>query len=663
MLYILRILITIIVLLISFLICSTLNFNNINKKRIYLYSLISVFPFIINQECSFSRGFEKNLLQDCFNYFNFFAVILPFLFYFSIRYIKENFIKKETSYYSIYISTPAAFFSLILILGESYSKAGNWEYALDPLSGALIKTSLVFTGWYTILYFAIAVLYTGLNALPSRQILPAPPKKGIFKLLRTYLAALARRPFRISFVTLACFYLPLLILVYPGNLCPDNHSQIIKGFTEIAFFFPNSSDACLDNHHPLVHTMLIHACISAGIYLFHSPTFGLYLFTILQFVFTIAVFSLTIRVGISIARLRPETAAILVLVCCLHPRIEGLIFHLSKNSLYAPAFIGFILSLYLLLKAPQKNISILLTSIGILFFSITMAALRNEGQYVVLASILITLYFSRLGRKIALFILPAFLSFCYFQSGLLPHILHAGKANGLDTFCLPIQQIARCCTLGYEPSSAENRKLLHSLFDVKKLASSYDPLLADPAKAASRFTINDGKNVALMRLWTAYLQEYPGTCLQATLHHHYETLYPVQQYISCIPSNADKSNFALTNQYTKPIGVVFQPTTSFFRYFNIFERVRENLFLRNPIGIIIANTSSYVWCITLLIFYALTARKAMALCLLAPYFFTVCMLFLGPCSGTIYIYSAPFYYSLPLLLPFIINLIHTPSKA
>lgn len=638
-----------------------MNVRNQSNAKYWIYFCVAFVPFICEYNYTYIDSFSGNVCA-IFSHFKVYYLILPFVIYFTGLRVRKVLVECPLKCSSFYVCIPASFFALFLLFGESYETLNTWELVFDVQNGQLVKSAVLFSGWFSFLSYGIAICYIGLDYIQRHRILPSLKKTSRFNcLVRLYLAFLQRHPFRSAFLTLSLVYGPLLILAFPGNLDWDNHMQIVQGFKNIANFIPAEVKHVpgwvnLTDHHPLIHTMLLHWCIIIGMSVFSSPCVGIFLFTILQVILVFVVISLANVLLVKTIRWSSWVPSMLLLVFCLHPRIGALMFDLTKDTLYGASFLGLIISMFLRYFSLRTGRQSVKTTLLFLLFCFSVAIFRNEGKYVVLLACLAEFVLIKESRLyLSVCVLPILFVLIYALSVAVPYALQAAEANKLDTLCVPIQQIARCVASGHLPANAEEQELLKQMFDEEKLAK-YNPSLADPAKFAARFVGRFDVIVPLGRLWWSFLRDYPGTCLEATLHHHYMTFYPKSTYSFFSPSRKTDQWLGLVNEKSKYIGVHFEKTPWLHKVYVCIELARDKAASLTPIGVVIVNASSYVWCVILLTFYALSKRNKEALSLLAPFYAVMLMLVLGPCGGDYQRYISPFYFAFPILIPCVLKL-------
>lgn len=169
-----------------------------------------------------------------------------------------------------YLSVCAACFGICTVFGRSYSEIGSWEYVFG--SKAQFATALlVMAGYYFVYKNGIILCLSLMKKTEGGKI-----TRFVFE----------KHPFGIPFAVFALAGIPYLICFFPGTMEWDSFSQIG------AYYNLQGSAA----HYPLVSTVLMGKCMDLGRMLFHSDTWGIFIYTGPQYVIQWLVFSYCIYV-------------------------------------------------------------------------------------------------------------------------------------------------------------------------------------------------------------------------------------------------------------------------------------------------------------------------------------------------------------------------------
>ena len=175
--------------------------------------------------------------------------------------------------------------------GRFFYEIGT-EYILFGSVVNFIKVVFVCAGYSFLLYIVGQLFFMLLTGRLKRY------KKGGF--------LSDGQTFWKSFLIMAIFYLPFLILSFPGGLCFDGIGQMEQVLS-----------GSFNKHHPLMHTLVMGGLVKLGDSL-HCPELGIFIYVVLQTLLLISAFSLSLKVLAK--RNVPEIVIrILLALYCLTP--------------------------------------------------------------------------------------------------------------------------------------------------------------------------------------------------------------------------------------------------------------------------------------------------------------------------------------------------------
>ena len=388
-------------------------------------------------------------------------------------------------------------------LGKFYREAGT-DVLLTASFVNVLKFILCTAGFALLIYpvgLSLADLINRSNTLSDSK------KTSSFFEKHAFLKA---------FAILFCFYLPFLVLSFPGNLCYDVIGQIEQ-------VMQNS----FSSHHPLLHTLIVGGMTVLGGKLFSSYEIGLFLYVVLQTALLLVSFSTVI----SYFAKRKIPAFLLwglLILYCITPIYTNLSTTALKDVPYTAFVLLFVVMYSMVLCKPELakrsafHLCFVLIQIGV----ITM---RNNGlPLVVLAGFGAVIFlnikkpsFAKILHHIGLF----FLESIFIAELLLLFLgtaLHAEAGSKGEIFSLPFQQSAYYCKYynGQIPEDEKNA-IEGVLGDIHEIASEYDPLIADPVKKLYK---KDADAACLFTYLKAYLKggiTHPVLYTKAFLVHTY----------------------------------------------------------------------------------------------------------------------------------------------
>ena len=334
-----------------------------------------------------------------------------------------------------------------MIFGYSFQTENSWALVTLVRNGQLVKSAIAFAGYFILFFYLIHFAFYLLDRCgkPSpRGNLPAGKTP---RLVRWYLRSLRDRTFLTVFLTLLTVSVPNIIISYPARFMGDTHPQILQAFSELHTtgfdYLPAKrilkEGVYINQHHPVVHTLLIHVCLLLGDAVFGSLNPGLFLFGLFQTVILISAYAYTCSV--MVRKTGQPTAGVLmtVLYAIVHPMISDYIFLVTKDTIYAALILVFLVQLFEILSGEtgvKRIIPAALSIVGIILF-------RNEGRFILYLVLPIVILLHRPARKqlVSLFVGTVLFSACVFH--LVFPALGYTPGSRREMLSVPFQQTAR----------------------------------------------------------------------------------------------------------------------------------------------------------------------------------------------------------------------------
>lgn len=323
-------------------------------------------------------------------------------------------------------------------------------------------------------------------------------------------------------------YIPYIIVSYPGILMPDSVYQILQTYPQLGIINPGylvghllSDQVYLNNHHPIMHTLLIRAFLQIGVGIFHSFNVGIFLFALFQFFFVIFAVSYGIKILIEKKVLPDKYIPLVILYYIISPRIQNYMFLLTKDVIYAVCLFYFTLSLYLIITKPERKYYILFA-----IFGLGMILFRNEAKYILMISLPALALLCHQLRKFFLKYLIVVIGFSilYFQV-LLP-MCHITPGSIREMLSVPFQQTARYIKEHEEDVTVEEREAINAILIYDRLADSYYPDLSDFTKGLYRQSSTKADLFRYFKAWFQMFWKHPDSYVQATINNYYYYFYP-----------------------------------------------------------------------------------------------------------------------------------------
>ena len=607
-------------------------------------------------------------------------LLLPGLYYLFLAV--ENRCREIRNGPAVYI--PALIFGFFMVAGYSFSKYNGLREILTVSNGQFFKAAAAFAG-YTVLgsylirgcFFLLGFSRTGTvprTADHEPKVFPARGfrggKKGAGRsgcLAGLFDRGMRKHPFLWTALILTVLYIPYMVISYPGILMGDTESQIIQAFPEI---FRDgepellrgimdrlrekdliAADVYLTGDHPVAHTLLLHACISAGLSVFGSLNAGVYLFALLQQTLVITAAAYVTK-GLSRSGAIGTRAVLIILAWIFfHPQIHCHMMLLTKDIFYAVFILLFMYFCYAgVTEGKCRFAGMLLSSIGVILS-------RNEGRALLMLGIAVLAILNKPIRKrlLALEGCVILFSVLYFHA-LLP-AMKVIPGSRREMLSVPFQQTARYVRDCAQEVTEEEKEAINAVLDYERIGELYNPDVSDPVKSTYREDATAEERLRYFRTWFRMGLKKPGVYLQATLNNYYQYFYLKGRPVTRYTYYWSELKMNSLNGYLSRLGhqLSYPPQTDALRRFSNSFHERTDYFL--PVSVL-AVPAVYVWTVAVAFFYALRerSRKAVSCCVI-PLLMSLFLL-LGPTNGGYTRYLIP----LILLTPFLIIMVRRAKE-
>lgn len=599
-----------------------LNFGLTNRSGITLYHLL--YDFI--------RSFAGNFVL---------AIILVPMLYKTFCYCgalyREHFSSVRGT---LCIALPAGLFAAFMIIGMAFV---NGKDTLSPIFDnelQILKSLFGFVGYFAVLFFGITWIFYFLDCLDIYKI----SNRKRFKPVQMYLDSLTKRPFITTFLTLIILYIPYIIVSYPGILTGDAPDQF--GMTYERYE--------LHNAHPVTHTLFLKFCVKTGEAIFQTANAGLFLYSMLQFLFIIAIVSLSVKLLCS-CKVSSRILLLLIAYYAFHPRVRYWMFLMTKDIINAAFLLIFMVALYMILakkSTPYIYLTIAIGDVGAILF-------RHDSRYVIIISLVLILFMVRDFRKVGSILLAGTIGFVLLWNGLLSYLNIEDVKPWNKEYedigflgSIMAQQTARYVRDAGDEVTPEEREIIDAIYDYDKILSVYQPggfsdgMLKNRRKSDTPESMQNYKAVWLKMFW-----KHPEIYLEATLNHKYQFLYPTPyttNYYSYATSagNMNTVNNEVYEQTADPILKLHYPVIPIR---DQIQSLREQFF-RIPIFNLLYTTASFFWVLFIWLAYCVLHKNKISVSLMMLLLVMVLVLIAGPSSGMYARYCYPYMLCLPIVI-------------
>jgi len=458
---------------------------------------------------------------------------------------------------------------------------------------SVVKTGVAILGFTFLFQYILELLFLWMKQSVIRNKDKEEKDTGIVLFLFNENRAAIKTIFILA-GSILLFWLPILVLCYPGGSCVDVTAQIKQALGEIPY----------TTQHSIIHTFFLGACLQVGKGLFNSYNVGFYISIWLQACIMASI------LAYSVYRLLKENIKKNILMCLLvlfgiTPIYSNLASMAIKDTLYSTFMLLFIVELTSIVLHTQEVFGQKKRQIFFISSAILVTLFRNNGIYVI-APTMIVLFFYLIKQKAPwkkigmVTILPIFLFLLI--SFLLSVVTRAEKISSVEILSIPFQQTAYYIKQNGEDVTSKEWAVLESVFtDATALSTAYQPDSADPIKRLYNIDATGKEQLAYLGVWARQFFHHPITYMDAFLQHSYGWFYPGAN--NWIRYEARLPIFTTPTYLGKPDQVMYY-------IFNFLNRL--------PILGLLENVGFYIWGLFICLALALQKKKNQIRMILIP---------------------------------------------
>ena len=539
------------------------------------------------------------------------------------------------------ISCVSCLLAIFILFGYSYQETDSWDMVFLN-SYQMSKSIFSFVGLFFVFYYCIAWIYS----LADKCLEDDNYNIKIWKPVEWYLKELRDAPFKVAFITMVIINLPYMITAYPGIFAGDTIDQILQAF-QIPYNSAKTTnlinpDQLINQHHSVLHTMLIHWLLLFGVKMFHSANIGIFLVVIIQTMLTFAAVAYLIKTvsdeGISDIHL-----LILMLFFCFSPRIQNMLFVLSKDVPYGALTLFSIILLWKLLAGRQSGGGIKAAYILCLTF---MLLLRKEAIYIIVLQMIVMLIFFRENRRVWRIVLVIMISIHFVLGRIVYPALEISPSPECEALSIPIQQTARYLRDFPDDVTPKEKEAINRMWEYDELCQAYDPVVSDPAKVTFRKTSGISDWLEYFGAWKEMFFKHPTVYFQAFLNNYYEYFYPGRELSQAHTFERRAWDIDYANEMLEEEGVFIHYPKGMDWARKGLEYCREKVF-RLPVLSVFLSVACYTWVLIVSFAYWIYRRNQKAMLVFLPLILILLVCISGPCNGSYFRYFYPILLCLP----------------
>lgn len=297
---------------------------------------------------------------------------------------------------------------------------------------------------------------------------------------------LKARPIAIYAIVMFALQLPYLLTYYPGLIFNDSISSISQALGLLPYY----------NHHPVVYTLLIQACIDTAHALGFSTNTGCALYSIVQMVVMCTMYSTMIQWIIQRTGVRGWCRVALVILFGLTPYIATYSIAMWKDSLFSAAIVlatvllfDFVKSGGSIARKSKSWIPLFALSCFIIAFLRSNGVLVDLGILLALTAISLFKRGKRSGHTtdwVATAIPACALAANLIITGPLYTALGIAPSSKVEGYGIPLNQMARVAALDGDMSESD-KEYMNELLPLSEYEAVYSPTCTDPLKWDEHF--------------------------------------------------------------------------------------------------------------------------------------------------------------------------------
>lgn len=517
----------------------------------------------------------------------------------------------------------AAVFSFSIVLGRSFARFHDFTFLSYNHFLQLPVFLAVLLGYWFLFFYLLDSLFTLADKTIKIPKSIAPDHKIMLS----------------SWAVIMTCWIILAIPFIPGSIPFDGRYQLNMYYGGLS----------LADNHPVFSTWTLGLLHQAGTALF-GEHYGMFLITFIQMALGSFVFS---RICTLIWAKAGNTAfAISLCFYILPPMWWTYAQTLMKDTLYYVFFSAFTYNVVLLFYHEEKEYSYA----ELLLFGFLLSQFRKNGILVVVPSLIGLFAFifrDRNRRKKICIISAVYLLLHIGLSVFIAHDPSIRKANPLEAFSVPLQQVARYVSKHESEITDEEKEIIDHVIVYENIPRLYDPEFADRIKDRYRPEMNASDKEKFVRLYLTFFTRDPVCFIEALGNHVFGYMDPEYFYQGMTPYQLYTKE-SITNYYISNVLNEKDPGTVYQEYIAPDEwRDMSTQLARNwnniPVLSFLVNPAAYSWMLLLSIAYVLQKKQTSKLLIYLVPCLNILTCFFCPVNGLLR-YMLPTMAAMPLYL-------------
>lgn len=584
-------------------------------------------------------------------------ILLSFMF-FASPYNSNNTI---IEYFKYELSTRGLFWLLVLVLINTFFKNSKKQYnkRIEEIStiGSIIYVSLIIIGYYYsnnlghrinhLNFVLLGIIMLGLFFVIKTILLIIIIKVNNYdkktskddKKISFFEKKYNKKPVLSIFCLLLLFYIPYVIVFYPGTMNMDSLFEIEQFYGTFKW----------TTHHPIFPTFMYGILMKIGTKIIDN-NFGIFLSNIIQLLLSCFVISLSINYIFQNTKNR-LFRNILIIIFAFFPIWVINFYSCVKDIWFSISFLLFMVCTMKYYKEEKfTKVDWVLYIMSIIFTIL----FRNNGLHIMVLSLLSLFFLFDKRKKLKFMICMLFcILFSIIFNMTFTKIYDIKKGSVREVLSIPLQQTSNY-VIKYDLTS-EEKKVINKIVRIENIKNNYNPETIDYVKANynNQATNLDLKNYFIT--WIKMFFKHPKSYVSATLNSTYGYFYPnkfefkdnVAQLTIDAPKFVNKDNFKISH------------IEKFDTARNMFIKVIDILRVIPIIGLLF-NCGTYTWILILDTLLLLINNKKKIL-ILSPLYFVLLVCVASPVNALVR-YMIPIMITIPFISFWIYNEISNENE-
>ena len=510
--------------------------------------------------------------------------------------------------------------ALTMLFGKAFEEYSSTIIFIHGIS-QIIKTILILIGY---LFFYVNIVKVLRHYM-----------KNHFKLKSGFDMESAVIYRRVVFAFFVIIWSVHIIGYYPGMFMGDTEDVLYMAYNYHTVWADTveliSPDVLLVDHHSVLYTLILGFFVKTGRALFESENIGLFLYTVLQALFTAWVLAYSLY-KLKKYNVNAGIRTIILLFFAFFPWIPRYAIMATKDTLFADLLLLYIFVIVDIVEKKHEKISPKLLLLMVVY-SALMFLLRKNGLYVTILSLPFMIKLNKSWIKpIVVTVVSIIVIQLVYGNVLLPaaRITDGSMSAALS---VPLQQTARYAKYYGNEITEEERAAIDAVSDCDELAASYWPDRSDWAKATWKKDAKTEDIVNYFVTWAKMLFKHPLTYVAATANNCHGYFYPVVLDLK----DFERSHTGGMSSTNRDGYFNFSGSDSKLSMFcRDMLKLFDEMLMHTPILNLLCTSAVYIWLLIITWTRSIVRKDTQLFMLIVPMLMLMLTILTGPCNGNIY---------------------------